>query len=447
MMILRWNKSFIETKGDFETGVESLSKALYSFLMSITKWGVTPLTTPQFAKRIILTNLLGLLFTCNMSVSAIAFLYFGQYKLAAFTFFFVITEFCWPLLNRFGYYNLSRLGLLVSSNILGFMVSILLPGTGYNRGFFVMAGLPIMLFFLKEKKSILLGLILPIVLYPLSDIISYPLGLSPSVNEFIYYTIGVIYVGLIFLMFLFLARENDNAIELLEEQRARTFSSAKFAALGEMASGIGHEINNPTTIIELNTRQIEYLIKNDEPKAEALERLAVISKTVRRITRIVESMKNFSRESSRDEFQNEEVKKIVTETLVFCGERFKHHHIQFSTSYSEENISINCKPSQISQILLNLLNNAFDAIEVLPEKWIKLDVIRVNGKVLISITDSGKGIPVEEQERIFRPFYTTKPVGRGTGLGLSLSRKIAEDHGGTLTLDTSSKNTKFDLEV
>lgn len=414
--------------------------------MSITRWGVTPEMSPIFAKRIILTNLLGLLFTCNMSVSALAFLYFGQYSLAAFTFLFVVTEFSWPLLNRFGYYTVSRLGLLISSNVLGFMVSILLPGTGYNRGFFVMAGLPIMLFALKEKKSIVLGLILPLVLYPLSDMVSYPLGLSPAVNQFIYVAIGMIYVGLIFLMFLFLARENDRSVELLEEQRARTFSSAKFAALGEMASGIGHEINNPTTIIELNTRQIEYLLKNDEPKEEALERLEVISKTVKRIAKIVESMRNFSREASRDEFELESVKKIVTETLVFCAERFKHHHIPFTATYSDENIKIKCKPAQISQILLNLLNNAFDAIEHLPEKWIKLEVTGDHGHVVITVTDIGPGIPEEERERIFQPFYTTKPVGRGTGLGLSLSRKIAEDHGATLTLDTASTNTKFVLK-
>lgn len=295
-------------------------------LKGIPFWGVSPRLTPIFAKRIILTNLLGLLFTINMSVSALAFIYFGHYKLAAFTFFFVLTEMAWPILNYFHHYNASRIGMLVSSNLLGFSVSIVLPGTGYNRGFFVMAGLPILLFSLKEKKSILLGLVLPLFLYPISEWAQYqvPFSLqhSPDMAYFIRVSIGTIYVLLIFLMFLFLSRENARAEEELEEQRARAFSSAKFAALGEMASGIAHEINNPMTVIGLTTEQLKFIVSTEErPKEKSLERLSVISKTVQRVEMIIDAMRSFSREAGMDPMAPEPLKKIIDDTLTFCSER------------------------------------------------------------------------------------------------------------------------------
>lgn len=432
--------------------IHTMNEGHSHILKRIPYWGVTPQLTPVFAKRIILTNLLGLLFTINMSVSGFAFIYFGHYKLALFTFFFVLTEIAWPILNHFKHYNLSRLGMLISSNLLGLGVSIVLPGTGYNRGFFVMAGLPILLFSLKEKKSIFLGLLLPLLLYPLSEWAQYqvPFGLthSPEMSFILRTSIGTIYVLLIFLMFLFLARENARAEEELEEQRARAFSSAKFAALGEMASGIAHEINNPMTVIGLTTEQLKFIVSTeDKPKEKSLERLNVISKTVQRVELIIDAMRSFSREAGMDPMSPEPLKKIIDDTLTFCAERFKNHKVILEVKLQDESIMLNCRGVQISQVLLNLLNNAFDAVEGLEERWIKLEAFRENERVIIHVTDSGKGIPEEEWEKIFQPFYTTKPVGKGTGLGLSLSRKIAQDHKGSLTLDTNSPNTRFVIEL
>ncbi len=416
-------------------------------IRNIAFWGTTPDLSPAFAKRIILTNLLGLLFTVNMSLSALAFLYFDFTGLAAFTFLFVACEFCWPLLNRFKYYTVARLGLLVSSNFLGFAVSVLLPGTGYNRGFYVMAGIPILLFSFKERGAIFLGLFLPLVLYPLSEWAQHrvpvDLGLTPDVVALINYSIGVIYVVLIFLMFYFLSRENARAEDLLEEQRARSFSSAKFAALGEMATGIGHEINNPMTVIGIAAGRLRRMIeKNEATGDEILSRLSLIQKSLSRIVSIVDAMKNFSREANKDPVSEESLNRIIDETLTFCTERFKNHNVRLDLVVPGE-VRVGCKAVQVSQVLLNLLNNAHDAIAELPEKWIRLEVREEDRHVVLSVTDSGPGIPPEVRENMFRPFYTTKPVGKGTGLGLSLSRKMIQDHDGTLELDGASAHTKF----
>jgi C4-dicarboxylate-specific signal transduction histidine kinase len=335
-----------------------------------------------------------------------------------------------------------------------------------------MAGLPVLLFELREKGLILLGLLLPLILYPVSEHYVAPEWLSLTMDSGtaanIHFAIGLIYVVLIFFMFYFVARESDlaeTALEeavkkvkeekrkieelhnQLEEQRARAFASAKFAALGEMASGITHEINNPLTAINLHSQNLKFLLEkeNIDPK-EAIDKVELVAKTVHRIARIVESMSTISREGSQDSMKNEPVLRIVEDTTTFCAERFRANRIDFRIKVPAS-ISLNCRAVQISQLFLNLLNNSFDAIESMPEKWIELEAREEGKKIIISVTDSGKGINENLREKIFRPFFTTKPAGKGTGLGLSLSSKIAEDHHGRLYLDPSSSHTRFVLEL
>ncbi len=106
-----------------------------------------------------------------------------------------------------------------------------------------------------------------------------------------------------------------------------------------------------------------------------------------------------------------------------------------------------CRPAQVLQVLVNLLNNAFDAIQNNTEKWVRLGVEDAGDQLVISVTDSGKGIPSETAQQTLQAFFTTKPPGKGTGLGLSLSREIAESHHGSLTIDTKKPNTCFVLRL
>ena len=113
----------------------------------------------------------------------------------------------------------------------------------------------------------------------------------------------------------------------------------------------------------------------------------------------------------------------------------------------DEEIEIECRLIQIEQVLLNLLNNSFDAIADLEEKWIRVDVEAEDHFVNIKVVDSGKGIPAEASEKIMMPFFTTKEVGKGTGLGLSISSGILKSHGGELSLDRNAANTTFVIRV
>jgi signal transduction histidine kinase len=105
------------------------------------------------------------------------------------------------------------------------------------------------------------------------------------------------------------------------------------------------------------------------------------------------------------------------------------------------------RPSQVSQVVLNLINNSADAIEGSPNPWIIVDVVATGTSLFLSIMDSGKGIPEEIAKKIMNPFFTTKEVGKGTGLGLSIGKGIIEGHGGKLYLDRNSPHTKFIIEL
>jgi signal transduction histidine kinase len=121
--------------------------------------------------------------------------------------------------------------------------------------------------------------------------------------------------------------------------------------------------------------------------------------------------------------------------------------VQLIKPLIDENLTIQCRPSEISQVLLNLLNNAFDAVEDLPQRWVKIDVKEVDDQVNLTVTDSGQGIDVALRDKIMQPFFTTKPVGKGTGLGLSISSGIVESHHGKFVLDPKSPFTSFQMTL
>jgi C4-dicarboxylate-specific signal transduction histidine kinase len=230
----------------------------------------------------------------------------------------------------------------------------------------------------------------------------------------------------------------------LEEQRMINVHASRMALLGEMAGGIAHEINSPLAVITMLAAQLsEHLQSNQMDLKRVVNCAKTLESTAFRIARIVTSMKSLTRESSQEPVTRVRLKELVEDAEILVHERFKVHGITLDSSGVDPNFVLSCQPNEISQVLLNLIQNARDAVENTAEKWIRVET-REDGKtVQISVVDSGPAIPDSIHSRLFQPFFTTKPLGRGTGLGLGICQRIIERHGGKIEHVAHSHPTRF----
>ncbi|MBX9766682.1 MAG: GHKL domain-containing protein [Bdellovibrionales bacterium] len=134
---------------------------------------------------------------------------------------------------------------------------------------------------------------------------------------------------------------------------------------------------------------------------------------------------------------------IYENMLEFSKDRLEEAQVSLELTSPLPGLSLKCNRMQISQVLLNLLYNAIDAIRELPIKWIKVETTLSADWIEIKVTDSGPGIPPEIRHHLMKPFFTTKPEGNGTGLGLAISEKILKAHGGSLNYNPTSEHTRF----
>jgi C4-dicarboxylate-specific signal transduction histidine kinase len=229
--------------------------------------------------------------------------------------------------------------------------------------------------------------------------------------------------------------------EQIEASKEQLVTAARLSALGMMAGGIAHEINNPLGIIHALASDLIDVVKDEGTAAPdmVMRNCGRIRETSDRIARIIKSLRQISREGSSDKLQSAPIGRILEETLEVCRARFKANGVKLLLPEHIPELSVRCREVQIAQVLLNLLQNAFDAVvEEKSQRWVRLDVTSRDDSLVLSVTDSGPGIP---------PFFTTKPVGKGTGLGLSLSKNIAEEHGGTLEYSEENGRTCFSLAL
>jgi len=233
----------------------------------------------------------------------------------------------------------------------------------------------------------------------------------------------------------------------LDATRMQMVSSARLSALGMMAGGIAHEINNPLGIIHAYASNLMEMAQAGEiTTPELLKTSEHIKETAERIGCIVKSLRHISRESDGDPVCPASLRDILEGVLELSRERFRMHSIELNCSPLDPNLRVPCREVQIAQVIMNLLQNAFDAVVECPgRKWVAVDVCPGDDSVTVSVTDSGPGILPAIRARIMEPFFTTKPIGKGTGLGLSLSRSIAVSHGGQIALREKNGNTSFSL--
>ena len=216
---------------------------------------------------------------------------------------------------------------------------------------------------------------------------------------------------------------------LLQQQLVQ---SGKLAAVGELATGVAHELNQPLQIIRGYAQTIkDYYQLGDTINEEMLDDLRKIVAGTGRMIRIIDHLRAFAREEVTD-FAPSRINEVIENALLFVAQQLRNHNIEVNVELQPALPRVLADPYQIEQVLLNLFSNARDAM---PEGGTVTIRSATHGEqVLFSVQDSGAGISEHIRERIFDPFFTTKSVGAGTGLGLSISYGIIKKHHGEISV-------------
>jgi PAS domain S-box-containing protein len=246
-------------------------------------------------------------------------------------------------------------------------------------------------------------------------------------------------------------QEADSGIAILIEDNSERYlleekltHSERLASIGQLASGVAHEIGNPVTGIACLAQDLRSELDHTEQVSEGLSQ--ILTQTDR-ISRIVGSLSNYSRAGAPDEFPAEklDLHQVIHEAinLVSLSQSGKQMHYQ---NQCETGLMVKGYAQKLVQVFVNLLTNATDASN--PGQIITIDSEVRGGQILISVKDQGKGIAEEHLSKIFEPFFTTKTVGEGTGLGLSLTYNIVKEHGGSISVTSKSMaGCRFDITL
>jgi two-component system NtrC family sensor kinase len=230
--------------------------------------------------------------------------------------------------------------------------------------------------------------------------------------------------------------------EMMDMERKKAASEemamqeSKMAALGKMAAGIAHEINNPLAVIGEKAGWIKDLLKmedisNNENFQEIDAAVNKIEFHVNRARTITHRLLGFARRME-PVAETVDISAVLAESVAFLENEARHRQIGIKADYARDLPKTASDPAQLQQVFLNILNNAIDAIGKDGEIHLQTRHLARNNEIGIEISDSGPGIPREMLTKIFDPFFTTKEVGKGTGLGLSISYSIVEKLGGRM---------------
>lgn len=236
-------------------------------------------------------------------------------------------------------------------------------------------------------------------------------------------------------------------VKLLAET-TRSENASRLAALGQMAGGIAHEINNPLAIISMSVELAQgHLLSDSDHREQIKKNLRVASTAITRIVEIIRSLKLISN-NKQEVVSAIPLNTILTDSLNLSREKFKNANIVMNIEAIPD-LKVQANLVQVSQVLLNLLNNCFDAaLETeMSNRYVKIYFIEKEDFVNISVENSGKTIDQDKVHRLFQPFFTTKEIGRGTGLGLSLCKSIVESLNGSIWYEVDKPNTTFTFSL
>jgi C4-dicarboxylate-specific signal transduction histidine kinase len=234
----------------------------------------------------------------------------------------------------------------------------------------------------------------------------------------------------------------------LRDKQEQLVQAGKLATLGELTTGVAHELNNPLNNIGLyvgNVIDQLRLGKLDDDRIVA--ELEKAMEQMQKATEIISHLRTFGR-AAPVSLETVDIDEVIERSLSLVQEQIKLRGIEVEFELSPGELVLVANPIQLEQVFINLLTNARDALETADTKKIRIATKRDGDRVCITVSDTGPGIPPDVAARIFDPFFTTKEVGAGTGLGLSITYSIVKEHGGDIWVSSPAEGgATFEIQL
>ncbi|WP_420546903.1 sensor histidine kinase [Curvivirga sp.] len=233
--------------------------------------------------------------------------------------------------------------------------------------------------------------------------------------------------------------------EELRQTQSELIQAGKMAALGQMSTALSHEFNQPLTAIRTYAENANAFMDRgmDDKASENMRRILILTE---RMAKLSKRLSAFARKPN-DNVAVIRLRDAVDEALELLQARIERSGVELSVSVDQKLCFLGGQV-RLQHVLMNLIVNAMDEIAERDKKWIKIDAARVKDKVIVTVQDSGAGVPEEIKDKIFDPFFTTKEVGKGVGLGLSISYNIVRDFGGVMRVHNETQGGAcFTLEL
>jgi len=233
-----------------------------------------------------------------------------------------------------------------------------------------------------------------------------------------------------------------HADQKLKDFTAQLIQTEKMAAIGEITAGVAHELKQPLNVMKIICQSIVKDIEKNRFDLESAKLdLPELINQMNRMAQIIDHMRVFSRRTVGTTIEELNINEAIDSVFVFLGQQLLNHNVAIEKQYATDLPKIKGDPIRLEQVFMNLLTNARQALMSSGKKAMKVEIktylSQDQKKVIVDFKDSGPGIPQEIREKIFEAFFTTKGAGEGTGLGLSTAKKIVEEYGGKIEVESN----------
>lgn len=345
------------------------------------------------------------------------------------------------MLNARGFFLASRL-LLISACFLVVTWMSLIQGKieMMHLFFFPLTVVSFCMFHPSERAIISFFSIYAFIGYLFFDTQAEPIWpidpMAKAYTQTDYFVNQLLVLSLFFLSLWRFLASYDSALKIVDSQRAQIFEQNRFNSLVRFAGGVAHEINNPLTIIHTRTSSLRKHIEAENFKAaDFYNSLEVIENSTRRIADVVKSLAIFAREGRGESFTTTEVNDFISRAMRTIKDNILGDELPLNLDLTPKRHVVRINESNLWQVVMNVLFNAIDAAKrsAKPELWVSTSLNQ--DRIEIRIRDSGPGVSRDLESQIYLPFFTTKGVGQGAGLGLAVALSVVKEHQGDLKID------------